>query len=206
MHIELFADETRLAIILLLEQQERTVNGIIPLLNKLLMPTEEFSQPAVSHQKKLLLTQGFIEDEFVGRERPFNITQVCATSLRDFRSLLESVDGSAEHTLSFERGTVTLGTLETAASRASILAQPLRMSILKELTSGRQSVSPLCAHFNMTQPAMSHHLAALLGSKFVDSCREGKKNFYSLTEFGRAAIRLYEQLLAPDDTHDARAT
>ena len=48
----------------------------------------------------------------------------------------------------------------------------------------------------MSQPAVSHHLALLRLGGIVDRRRQGKNNFYSLTETGSELARVVKNLIA----------
>lgn len=76
-----------------------------------------------------------------------------------------------------------------AAETFKLLADPTRLSILSALTDGELNVGQLTGAVRMTQPATSHHLALLRASKLVESRREGKHNYYSLTDRGRTGVR-----------------
>ncbi len=52
------------------------------------------------------------------------------------------------------------------------------------LSEGERHVGGMCDQFNMSQPAVSHHLALLRLGGIVDRRRQGKNNFYSLTDTG----------------------
>ena len=49
---------------------------------------------------------------------------------------------------------------------------------------GERHVGGLCGQFNLSQPVVSHHLALLRLGGIVDRRRQGKNNFYSLTDTG----------------------
>src|SRR5579885_3354208 len=76
------------------------------------------------------------------------------------------------------------------ARRASILlkhvSDPTRLQVILILTEGERHVGALCAQLSQSQPAVSHHLAPR---------RQGKNNFYSLTETGSDLARVVNNLI-----------
>jgi DNA-binding transcriptional ArsR family regulator len=58
-------------------------------------------------------------------------------------------------------------------------------NLLKQVSDPtRLQVGGLCDQFNMSQPAVSHHLALLRHGGIVERRRLGKNNFYTLTDTG----------------------
>ncbi len=76
------------------------------------------------------------------------------------------------------------------ARRASILlkhvSDPTRLQVVLLLSEGEQHVGALCEQLSQTQPAVSHHLALLRHGGIIAPRRQGKNNYYSLTEIGEA--------------------
>jgi DNA-binding transcriptional ArsR family regulator len=74
------------------------------------------------------------------------------------------------------------------AKRASILlkhvSDPTRLQVILILADGEQHVGALCSQLSQSQPAVSHHLALLRHGGIIAPRRQGKNNFYSLTEVG----------------------
>ena len=64
------------------------------------------------------------------------------------------------------------------------LADPSRRAILKSLMGGEAAVKDLTARFDITQPAVSQHLAALKGAGLVSDRREGRCVFYRVDPRG----------------------
>jgi ArsR family transcriptional regulator, zinc-responsive transcriptional repressor len=77
---------------------------------------------------------------------------------------------------------------EMAMHRAAILlkqvSDPTRLQVVTLLSEGERHVGGLCHQFNLSQPAVSSHLALLRHGGIVDRRRQGKNNFYSLTDTG----------------------
>ena len=74
------------------------------------------------------------------------------------------------------------------ARRASILlkhvSDPTRLQVILILSDGEQHVGALCSQLSQSQPAVSHHLALLRHGGIIAPRRQGKNNFYSLTDTG----------------------
>ena len=74
------------------------------------------------------------------------------------------------------------------ARRASILlkhvSDPTRLQVILILAEGERHVGALCDQLSQSQPAVSHHLALLRHGGIIAPRRQGKNNFYSLTETG----------------------
>ncbi len=75
-------------------------------------------------------------------------------------------------------------TLERAAILLKQVSDPTRLQVISLLSEGESHVGGLCDQFNMSQPAVSHHLSLLRLGGIVDRRRQGKNNFYSLTDTG----------------------
>ena len=64
------------------------------------------------------------------------------------------------------------------------LADPSRRAIFESLTRGETAVQDLTARFDISQPAVSQHLAALKDAGLVDGRREGRCIFYRVEPRG----------------------
>jgi DNA-binding transcriptional ArsR family regulator len=64
------------------------------------------------------------------------------------------------------------------------LADPSRRAIFERLTHGEAPVRDLTAHFNISQPAISQHLAVLRAAHLVAERREGRLVFYRVEPKG----------------------
>jgi DNA-binding transcriptional ArsR family regulator len=64
------------------------------------------------------------------------------------------------------------------------LADPSRRAIFESLTRGEAGVKALTARFDISQPAVSQHLAALKDAGLVDGRREGRVVYYRVTPGG----------------------
>jgi DNA-binding transcriptional ArsR family regulator len=85
------------------------------------------------------------------------------------------------------------------AKRASILlkhvSDPTRLQVILILSEGERHVGALCAQLSQSQPAVSHHLALLRHGGVIAPRRQGKNNFYSLTETGSDLARVVKNLI-----------
>ena len=75
-------------------------------------------------------------------------------------------------------------TMQRAAVLLKQVSDPTRLQVITLLSEEERHVGGLCDQFNMSQPAVSHHLAVLRLGGIVDRRRQGKNNFYSLTDTG----------------------
>jgi DNA-binding transcriptional ArsR family regulator len=86
------------------------------------------------------------------------------------------------------------------AQRASMLlkhvSDPTRLQVILTLAEGERHVGALCEQLNQSQPAVSHHLALLRHGGIIIPRRQGKNNFYGLTETGSDLARVVTDLIA----------
>ncbi len=66
----------------------------------------------------------------------------------------------------------------SAATVFRVLADPTRLAVLENVMRQEMTVTDLTAHFSVTQPAISQHLAVLRESGLVQHRREGRQIFY----------------------------
>lgn len=64
------------------------------------------------------------------------------------------------------------------------LADPSRRAIFESLTQGEVAVKDLTARFDISQPAVSQHLAALKGAGLVKGRRKGRCIYYRVEPRG----------------------
>ena len=64
------------------------------------------------------------------------------------------------------------------------LADPSRRAIFEALTRGEAAVKDLTARFDISQPAVSQHLAALKAAGLVNRRRDGRQVFYRVEPRG----------------------
>jgi DNA-binding transcriptional ArsR family regulator len=65
-------------------------------------------------------------------------------------------------------------------------SEPARARMLLILAEGERRVSELTAAVELTQPAVSHHLATLRMCGLIEPRRDGKSICYNATDTGRA--------------------
>lgn len=85
------------------------------------------------------------------------------------------------------------------ARRASILlkhvSDPTRLQVILILAEGEKHVGALCDQLSQSQPAVSHHLALLRHGGIIAPRRQGKNNFYSLTDTGSDLAKVVQGLI-----------
>ena len=85
------------------------------------------------------------------------------------------------------------------AKRASILlkhvSDPTRLQVIMILAEGERHVGALCEQLSQSQPAVSHHLALLRHGGIIAPRRQGKNNFYSLTDTGANLANVVKELI-----------
>jgi DNA-binding transcriptional ArsR family regulator len=64
------------------------------------------------------------------------------------------------------------------------LADPSRRAIFESLTRGEVAVNDLTARFDISQPAVSQHLATLKKAGLVRARREGRRIYYRVQPSG----------------------
>ena len=64
------------------------------------------------------------------------------------------------------------------------LADPSRRAIFERLTRGEAAVKDLTANFDISQPAVSQHLATLRSAGLVAERREGRLSYYRVEPKG----------------------
>ena len=69
-----------------------------------------------------------------------------------------------------------------------------RLQVVILLAKGEQHVSAICDTIGQSQPTVSHHLALLRHAQIIAARRQGKHNFYSLTDTGVALAKSAEAL------------
>jgi len=72
--------------------------------------------------------------------------------------------------------------IEKLTALFKLLADPTRLGILMQLSSGEVNVSRLCEVLGLPQPSVSHHLGLLREANVISSRRDGKQVYYSISE------------------------
>jgi len=83
-------------------------------------------------------------------------------------------------------------TFQRAANLLKQVSDPTRLQVITLLSEREHHVGGLCDQFNMSQPAVSHHLALLRHGGIVERRRQGKNNFYTLTDTGYRLSKIVE--------------
>jgi DNA-binding transcriptional ArsR family regulator len=86
-------------------------------------------------------------------------------------------------------------TLQRAAYLLKQVSDPTRLQVITMLSEREHHVGGLCDQFNMSQPAVSHHLALLRHGGIVERRRQGKNNFYTLTDTGYRLSKIVKSLI-----------
>jgi DNA-binding transcriptional ArsR family regulator len=85
-------------------------------------------------------------------------------------------------------------TFQRAAYLLKQVSDPTRLQVITLLSQGEHHVGSLCEQFNMSHPAVSHHLALLRHGGIVERRRQGKNNFYTLTDTGYRLSKIVEDV------------
>ncbi len=88
--------------------------------------------------------------------------------------------------------------LKRAKEAAILLKQvsdPTRLKIVLLLAEGERHVGALCGFLDHSQPATSHHLALLRHGGIIAPRRQGKHNFYALTEAGEQLASIVKNVI-----------
>src|SRR3954452_23150391 len=85
------------------------------------------------------------------------------------------------------------------ARRASTLLKQVsdatRLQVILALSEGEGHGGALCEQLNQSQPAVSHHLALLRHGGIISPRRQGKNNFYSLTDTGEELAKVVKSVV-----------
>jgi DNA-binding transcriptional ArsR family regulator len=74
--------------------------------------------------------------------------------------------------------------IQRAAGLLKHVSDPTRLQVISLLSERERHVGGLCEELTQSQPAVSHHLTLLRLGGLIDRRRQGKNNFYSLTDTG----------------------
>jgi DNA-binding transcriptional ArsR family regulator len=94
---------------------------------------------------------------------------------------------------------------EAAAELLALLANPQRLRILCALLDNERSVSSLETVVDLSQSALSQHLAKLREAKIVTTRREAQSIFYSLADTRAARVlEVLAELFCKSNTAPAK--
>jgi ArsR family transcriptional regulator, zinc-responsive transcriptional repressor len=89
-----------------------------------------------------------------------------------------------------------LSEIRRVAELLKQVSDPTRLQVLMLLSEKERNVSELCADLGtQSQPAVSHHLALLRHGRLIEPRRDGKHNFYGLTEAGRELAQVVDSVV-----------
>lgn len=169
-------DENRKKILSFTSRQEKSVTSIADHLHA--------SQPAVSHHLALLFNQGLLRKERSGKNNLYSVSEECRSAVRSLCQSLQRLKGqSTIKPLEGERCADAFSTL------IELLSDGMRLRIMYILQSNDEtSVNHLCDVLHTAQPAVSHHLALMREAELIAFRKDGKHNYYSITEHGKAML------------------
>jgi DNA-binding transcriptional ArsR family regulator len=84
---------------------------------------------------------------------------------------------------------------QRAATMLKQVSDPTRLQVILMLSEGEKHVGALCEDLSQSQPAVSHHLALLRHGGIIAPRRQGKNNFYSLTENGAELAKVVKTIM-----------
>jgi DNA-binding transcriptional ArsR family regulator len=84
---------------------------------------------------------------------------------------------------------------QKAAMLMKQVSDPTRLQVILMLSDGEKHVGALSDELKQSQPAVSHHLALLRHGGIIAPRRQGKNNFYGLTEAGEELASVVKTLI-----------
>jgi DNA-binding transcriptional ArsR family regulator len=85
--------------------------------------------------------------------------------------------------------------MQRAAILLKQVSDPTRLQVILMLSEGEKHVGALCESLGQSQPAVSHHLALLRHGSIIAPRRQGKNNFYGLTEAGEQLASIVKTVI-----------
>jgi DNA-binding transcriptional ArsR family regulator len=82
--------------------------------------------------------------------------------------------------------------IQRAAGLLKHVSAPTRLQVISLLAERERHVGGLCEELTQSQPAVSHHLALLRLGGLIERRRQGKNNFYRLTDTGERLSKIVE--------------
>jgi DNA-binding transcriptional ArsR family regulator len=108
-----------------------------------------------------------------------------ATPLQATMTASKSKKGSEQRLKQVQRAAILLKQVSDAT----------RLQVILMLAEGEKHVGALCTEVNQSQPAVSHHLALLRHGRIIAPRRQGKNNFYGLTELGEELAKIAKAVM-----------
>jgi DNA-binding transcriptional ArsR family regulator len=102
---------------------------------------------------------------------------------------------TAKATKAKKAAELRLKQVQKAAMLLKQVSDPTRLQVILMLTEGEQHVGALSSELKQSQPAISHHLALLRHGGIIAPRRQGKNNFYGLTEAGEELSTVVKDLI-----------
>jgi ArsR family transcriptional regulator, zinc-responsive transcriptional repressor len=84
---------------------------------------------------------------------------------------------------------------QRAANLLKQVSDPTRLQIILMLMDGEKHVGALSEQLSQSQPAVSHHLALLRHGGVIVPRRQGKNNFYGLTDTGEDLAKVVRDVI-----------
>jgi|SRR3984957_16863712 ArsR family transcriptional regulator, zinc-responsive transcriptional repressor len=85
--------------------------------------------------------------------------------------------------------------VQKAAILLKQVSDPTRLQVILMLSEGERHVGALCDDLHQSQPAVSHHLALLRHGGIIAPRRQGKNNFYGLTDAGEELAKVVKGVI-----------
>src|SRR6185312_7586194 len=85
--------------------------------------------------------------------------------------------------------------VQRAAALLKQVSDATRLQVILMLSEGERHVGALSAELSQSQPAVSHHLALLRHGGIIAPRRQGKNNFYGLTETGAELAKVVKNVM-----------
>jgi DNA-binding transcriptional ArsR family regulator len=85
---------------------------------------------------------------------------------------------------------------QRAATLLKQVSDPTRLQVILMLSDGEKHVGGLSEELSQSQPAVSHHLALLRHGGIITPRRQGKNNFYALTDTGEELAGVVKTMIS----------
>ena len=82
--------------------------------------------------------------------------------------------------------------IQRAAGLLKHVSDPTRLQVISLLAERERHVGGLCEELTQSQPAVSHHLTLLRLGGLIERRRQGKNNFYRLSDTGERLSKIVE--------------
>ena len=86
--------------------------------------------------------------------------------------------------------------IQRAAMLLKQVSDPTRLQVITLLSQRERHVGGLCEELSQSPPAVSHHLALLRHGSIIAPRRQGKNNYYGLTETGEMLAGIVKEILS----------